>query len=175
MYAPASSKIQEQDEISPISLYGSQKFEAETILQEIFSSTPNRLLIIRIFSLLDWGGKSFTLSGGILKLIKKNTSFNLLNTDDIRDFLTPSMVAQIVLQLTRNKKAEGVINLCTGHGTRVIDAVVRMLSDSDFDVPWINLKSGHSNVPVIVGDPSRLENLIGSNLVWTPSKYKLVY
>jgi nucleoside-diphosphate-sugar epimerase len=174
VYAPSSSKVKEQDEIGPISLYGSQKFEAETILQEIFSSTPNRLLIIRIFSLLDWGGKSFTLSGGILELVKKNTSFNLLNTNDIRDFLTPSTVAQIVLMLTRNKKANGVINLCTGDGTRVLDAVVRMLSESSIDVPWINLKSGNSNVPVIIGDPSHLENLIGLKLLWTPNKYKIV-
>jgi nucleoside-diphosphate-sugar epimerase len=174
VYAPSNTRVKEQDEIGPISLYASQKFEAETILQEIFSSTPNRLLIIRIFSLLDWGGKSFTLSGGILKLLEKHTTFNLLNTDDIRDFLTPSTVSQTVLILTRNKKAHGVINLCTGDGTRVLNAVVRMLSESSFNVPWNNLKSGNSDVPVMVGNPSRLESLIGSKLVWSPSKYKKV-
>ena len=173
VYAPSDKKINENDKTSPISVYGSQKLEAETILQELFSSMPNRLLIIRIFSILDWGGKSFTLSGGIHKLIENNGSFDLFNVDDKRDFLTPNTVAQVILLLAKSINAYGIINLCSGNGITVLDAVARMLSENGFSVPWNNLKSGISNVPNIVGDPSRIENLINKKLIWSPSKYTI--
>jgi len=173
VYAPSNMKISENYQVNPISLYGSQKLEAEKILQETFSSLPNRLLIIRLFSILDWGGKPHTLSGGISELIKKNTSFNLFNVDDMRDFLTPNSAAQAVLKLAKNMNANGIVNLCSGKSTRVLDAVVKMLSESGFEVPLSNLKNGNSNVPSIVGDPTKLENLIHQKLKWTPSKYEI--
>jgi UDP-glucose 4-epimerase/GDP-4-dehydro-6-deoxy-D-mannose reductase len=172
VYAPSNNRINENDKVDPISIYGSQKLEAETILQETFSTEPNRLLIVRIFSILDWGGRSFTLSDGIHQLIKKNSSFNLFNVDDIRDFLTPKTVAQEVLAVSKSVNAFGIINLCSGEGTRVMDAAVRMLSESGFTVPWNNLKAGNSNVPVILGDPSRIEILINKKLSWLPGQYK---
>jgi nucleoside-diphosphate-sugar epimerase len=174
VYAPSKMKISENYEVNPISLYGSQKLEAEKILQETFSSMPNRLLIIRLFSVLDWGGKSHTLSGSISELIKKNPSFKLFNVDDTRDFLTPFSVAQVVLILAKNMKANGIVNLCSGESTRVLDAIVRMLSESGFEVPWRNLKNGNSNVPSIVGDPTRIENLIHRKLNWSPSRYEII-
>lgn len=172
VYAPSNIRISENDKIDPISLYGSHKLEAETILQETFSTEPNRLLIIRIFSILDWGGKSFTLSGGIHQLIKMNSSFNLYDVDDIRDFLTPKTVAQEILVLAKSLNAYGIVNLCSGKGTKVMDAAARMLSESGFTVPWNNLKAGNSNVPIIIGDPSRIEVLINKKLSWLPSQYK---
>jgi UDP-glucose 4-epimerase/GDP-4-dehydro-6-deoxy-D-mannose reductase len=173
VYAPSNMKISENYEVNPISLYGLQKLEAEKILQETFSSMPDRLLIIRLFSVLDWGGKSHTLSGGISELIKKNTSFQLFNVDDTRDFLTPNSAAKVVLMLAKNMNINGIVNLCSGESTRVLDAVVRMLSESGFEVPWSNLKNGNSKVPSIVGDPTRIENLIHKKLNWSPGKYEI--
>ena len=171
VYAPSKYKITEQDHLNPISVYGSQKLEVEEILKRIFSLTPNRLLIIRIFSVLDWGGKSFTLSGGINKLVQKNSLFNLAYVNDVRDFLTPTTVAEVILKLARNKNAYGTINLCSGVGTQVLDAAVRMLTESNIEVPWRSLIPGNSDIPIIVGDSTRIENLISQKLIWSPSKY----
>lgn len=173
VYAPSRYKVTEQDQLNPISVYGSQKLVAEEILKSIFSSTPNRLLIIRVFSVLDWGGKSFTLSGGINKLVQKDSYFNLANVNDVRDFLTPSTVAEVILKLARNKNAYGIINLCSGEGTQVLDAAVRMLTESNIEVPWSSLIRGNSEIPIIVGDSTRIENLISQKLIWSPRKYAI--
>jgi nucleoside-diphosphate-sugar epimerase len=173
VYAPSMHKVNEQDQLNPISVYGSQKLEAEEVLKRIFSLTPNRLLIVRIFSVLDWGGKLFTLSGGINKLVKKDSHFNLVNVNDVRDFLTPTTVAEVILTLARNTNAHGIINLCSGQGTQVLDAAVRMLTESNIEIPWRSLIRGNSDVPIIVGDSTRIESMISQKLIWLPSKYTI--
>ena len=75
VYACSKDPIDEEFETSPSTLYASQKLEAENLLKDIFSDSPDRLCILRLFSVLDWDTAPFTLGGGIRKLADKNSDF----------------------------------------------------------------------------------------------------
>ena len=87
VYRTSSNKISEVDAIEPQNLYAEQKYEAEECLQRIFVKCLERLVIVRVFSVLDWGMGPNTLGNAISQLAK-HSSWVLQNGKDIRDFLT---------------------------------------------------------------------------------------
>ena len=171
VYACSKVPIDEEFETSPSTLYASQKLEAENLLKDIFSDSPDRLCILRLFSVLDWDTAPFTLGGGIRKLADKNSDFELNYSNDIRDFLTPKTVAETILTLVKIDKASGIVNVCTNVGTPVIDACVRMLTESNFQIPNSRINSGTSDNPIIVGNNSKLLNILPNlEIGWKPSR-----
>ena len=171
VYAPTTGFLSEDSQAGPISTYGVQKYKAELALTEIFSESPERLLIIRVFSILDWDTQPYTLGGGIRKLAEGDKVYRLVNADDIRDFLTPKTVAETIYEIAKLDGIFGVYNLCSGFGIKVSDAARRMLTEGGFTVPENQILHGQSNVPKIVGYAEKLKTITSSNLRWTPSKY----
>lgn len=171
VYSPTSDEISETSPVSPPNPYAQQKLEAEVLLNELFMDSPERLCIARVFSVLDWDVAPFTLGGGIRKLTLEDSDYTLSNSEDIRDFLTPNMIAQSLLEIANAERAFGVINLCSGTGVSVGDAARRMLSESGFLVPENRITPGHSSNPVIVGSNSKLSSMFPNlALKWTPSR-----
>ena len=112
IYAQNEFPITENSEVLPKSKYASQKYEAELCLKEIFSSSPSRLLIVRVFSILDWDVKNFTLGGGVKRLASGDENYRLFNSDDIRDFLTPKTVANTLFSIANMEVNFGILNHC---------------------------------------------------------------
>jgi nucleoside-diphosphate-sugar epimerase len=77
VYTPSQDLISETSPIAPTNIYAQQKYEAECLLENIFSSQSHRLCIIRVFSVLDWGVAPHTLGGAIRKLTETNSDFIL--------------------------------------------------------------------------------------------------
>lgn len=63
VYAPSNMPLSEESITGPINKYAEQKLIAETHLSRIFSQSPHRLTIIRVFSVLDFDVPDFTLGG----------------------------------------------------------------------------------------------------------------
>jgi nucleoside-diphosphate-sugar epimerase len=170
VYAPSLDLISESNALAPANIYAEQKLEAESLLRSIFESTPKRLCIIRVFSVLDWDVAPFTLGGGIRKLASTNSDFVLSNSSDIRDFLTPKDIANALFEIASNGTQFETVNLCTGIGISVGDAAKRMLSESGFAVAEDRFSWGRGSNPLVVGDNSLLisrhPNL---KLSWRPS------
>lgn len=172
VYRPSREPLKEDSQISPINCYAMQKYEAEISLNEIFASEPERLCILRLFSVLDWDVAPFTLGGAIKKIAKGEEGFILNNTDDIRDFLTPSQIADSLTRIIKENILSGVFNLCSGLGTSVGQAAEHMLKMSGFMIPTDSFRSGNSAMPYIVGDNGKLLTKIQHlNLKWNPSTY----
>jgi nucleoside-diphosphate-sugar epimerase len=172
VYAKSDQAITEESDLQPMNKYSEQKLMAETELLNTFTSSQERLCIIRVFSVLDWDVGAFTLGGGIRKLVNKEPNYKMYNCDDKRDFLTPRSIATTLYEITKYKKLTGIVNLCTGIGTTVGEAAKRMILESGYQVPEDKLESGYSEFPSVVGSNQKLKNALPNlKLEWNPSKY----
>ncbi len=172
VYAPSIEKITEIAMTQPSSLYAEQKLTAETKISELFADAPERLCIIRVFSVLDWDVPPFTLGGAVRKLSDSDSRFELSNSDDVRDFMTPKAIAESIFEIANSDKIDGIINLCTGTGIRVGEAAMRMLKESGYKIPAQRILAGNSRNPHVVGDNSKLlSTLPDLSLAWQPSRF----
>lgn len=173
VYAPSNSLLSESSEISQAGPYAEQKFEAEQVLVDVFKDTPDKLCIVRVFSVLDWDVADFTLGGAIRNLLISNSDNKLLNSDDIRDFLTPKLVANVLMKIANNESTSGIINLSSMRGTTILEAARKMLTESGFEFPSERVLSGNSTRPYMVGDNSKLISYFPNlKLNWQPSVYQ---
>ncbi len=173
VYKPSIQFLTEESEVEPSNTYAQQKLEAERTLQEIFFNHLEKLCIVRIFSVLDWDVQEFTLGGGIKRLALGDPNFQLRNSNDVRDFLTPKRIAQIIIEITKKNKLLGIVNLCTGKALTVREATVKMLTESNFEIAESRIHSGNSNLPYMVGDNSKLLSYLPNlGLEWSPSRFE---
>ena len=160
----------ENDEVAPVNEYANQKYEGEKILEAIFSQALERLCILRVFSILDWGMPEYSLGGAVEKLAAKDSNFILRNAGDVRDFLTPKQVAEVIYEISGAEAASGVINLCSSKPTSVSGAVRYLFALENIEIRENSLSGGNSLVPRIVGNNSKLKSLVPKlELEWKPS------
>lgn len=165
VYKKNSSNIKEDDEIEPLNVYAEQKLAAEEILKEAFHESPSQLTILRVFSILDWDTKDFTL-GGAVRRLNEDSSFTLGNGDDVRDFLTPKQAAYVIHKIGTTEHAEQTINVCTGFGQKISDAARVLLASIGDTSSFTRIEKGISDTPRIVGDSTVLESIIKQSLKW---------
>ena len=134
------------------------KLDAERQLENIFRQQRSKLVILRVFSILDWGMPSFTL-GGALEQALQDKEVLISNGDDIRDFLTPKLVAKILYNLTFIKDLPQVINICSGIGTSVALVAEIMLKNMD-NFSNVIISPGVSEKPIIIGNNKILRKLL---------------
>jgi nucleoside-diphosphate-sugar epimerase len=170
VYAKSETMLTEKSSVQPNNIYAEQKLEAEQGIMQIFKDNPEKLCIVRVFSVLDWDVADFTLGGGIRKLILPNSKFIISNSEDVRDFLTPRKIALCLISIAENCSLKGIVNLSSGFGTTVKEAVRIMLVGSGYEVPENRVIGGFSDFPYIVGDNSKIKSLIPDlNLTWEPT------
>lgn len=161
--------ISENDEVEPVSHYSEQKYLGEQEVLQVFQDYPERVCIIRVFSLLGWDMPRDSLGGAVDRILQGETSFQLINGDDVRDFQTPMQVARTIVKVSENSLTEGVVNLCSAVGMQVSVAAQSLMKlDNRYNSRMQdNLKSGFSKVPRIVGDNRKIKSLIpDTNLEW---------
>ena len=162
--------LTEDAEVSPVNEYALQKYEGERILMDIFSKEPEKLCILRVFSILDWGMREYSLGGAVEKLANRTPGFILQNADDIRDFLSPKQIASTIYEISRISEASGVFNLCSGQPLSVADAVKRLFDREKIELDKTAMMRGNSTVSRIVGSNAKLLGLAPNlNLEWNPS------
>jgi len=174
IYKKSQNVLIESSPLEPISNYAKQKFEAENILLDLFHHDPARLCILRVFSVLDWEVPEFSLGGAIAKLADYNSEFNLANSEDIRDFLTPGKIASVIEEVANNEQIYGILNICSGVGKSIAQAAQEMLNIIGVRIPKNRFLPGHSAMPYIVGSNSKLLSMVPElDLEWKPSSRKL--
>ena len=150
---PLNRLSSENDLPNPLSLYAEQKILAEIKLLQEAENSGVELIIFRVFSIFGVGMKSHFLAGRIETALKKfDSSPKILNSDDVRDFSSPSDVACLIQKSVEIPMSGTLtVNLCTGRGI-----TVREIVKSNF--PKIKNESfvaGNSETPRLVGDPER--------------------
>lgn len=169
VYTPSADVLDENCETHPTTKYAEQKRLAEIEVLEAFKDIPERLVVARVFSILDWGTPEFTLGGAVLKLLQGEIT-NLNSGLDLRDFLTPQKVASILTEVATCDQLFGIVNICSSIPISIADAVGRMLSESGRSDLIARVISEKSINPVIVGSNQKLlEALPHLELSWMPS------
>lgn len=170
VYAKSDEILNEDSTTLPNNVYAEQKLEAEQGISQIFSDSPEKLCIVRVFSVLDWDVADFTLGGAIKKLILPNSDFILSNADDVRDFLTPRKIATCLISIANCHSLHGIVNLSTRTAITVREAALIMLENSGFKLPKDRIIGGCSDFPYIVGDNSKIKSYIPDlDLTWRPT------
>lgn len=169
VYKPSVSLLFEDSDIGPITSYGSQKLEAEEHLRQIFINEPERLCLVRVFSVLDWDMPKDSLGGAARRLLATHGQSTIANSDDRRDFLSPSQVSAALLTIAKTPSMHGTYNLCSGSVRTVGSAIQRMFEQ----FPEVDLSEslipGTSSNPMISGSNSKLlEAIPNLDLIWIP-------
>ena len=169
VYRSKSGLITEEDEIEPLSVYARHKFLAEQECQDVFANEPERLIILRVFSVLDWNTAKDSLGYTVTQAVDRGEKVKIVNSDDIRDFLTPANVAQVAYQMALTKGVSGIFNVCSSRAITVADAVKRMLDEAGLSHHPLVLHRGNSNFPMLVGNNSKLRRVLCEvPLDWMP-------
>jgi nucleoside-diphosphate-sugar epimerase len=173
VYAKFSGAISEDHMIEPQNLYAEQKVQAEIGLKNLFLSSPAELVILRIFSVLDWDCKDYTLGGLFRRIAGGDENLSIRNADDERDFLTPKSIAKIIEKITFQAGMSGVWNLSSGTPVSVREAAIRMLTDTLGEKLSDRMISGQSDSPRIIGNNQKLHKALPeADLSWTPSLFR---
>lgn len=162
--------LDENAEIEPTNHYAEQKYLGEREVLTVFKDYPEKVCIIRVFSLLGPNMPLDSLGGGVDRVLNGEPNFQILNGDDVRDFQTPNQVARTIVQISKNPIAQGVFNLCSASGLQVSMAASEfMKNDQRFRVEMLdNIKGGVSKIPRIVGNNAKMKSLAPEvNLEWT--------
>lgn len=160
VYKPKSEKISEDAEIEPQNHYANLKREAEEKIVEIFKNSSTELIILRVFSVLDFYTDEFTLGGRVTKAIERSQKITIANSLDKRDFLTPKSVAQAIEFCIEENLEGGIYNLCSGQSQTVRDAVQRMLVKASLSKDWLNFDENYSISPAVCGSNSKVINAL---------------
>lgn len=158
VYKPSNADLNEQSDLEPISLYAQQKLEAENLALQLLKGTKSTGMILRVFSLLDFGMPEFTLGGAAERLGSEANFQPLKCSDDIRDFLTPKQVASAILSIVTTGPSAGVYNLASGSGIKVKSAVVALLDSDGIKVDDRHFENGNSKVPRLVADVQKIKD-----------------
>jgi nucleoside-diphosphate-sugar epimerase len=165
VYKKSTTNIREDDPVEPINIYAEQKLAAEEILKNTFSDSPEKLVILRVFSILGLDTKEFTL-GGAVRRLHEDPGFTLENGDDVRDFLTPKQAADAIYKVGRSEDIEQTINICTGSDISIVEATRAMLLSLGDITSISRVNRGISDNPRIVGDPKIVNRILGTQLKW---------
>jgi nucleoside-diphosphate-sugar epimerase len=170
VYGENPGLITEESECNPKSRYAEQKLIAENELKTIFRDDPKRLLILRVFSILDWGMPEQSL-GGVIERMATERQGKLNYAADIRDFLTPKKVSKVIEEMSHMKETHGIYNVCSSVGTSVGDAAKKMLKLCGVDQTNFSFENNNSQVPFTLGDNSKISKKIKSivELKWEPT------
>jgi nucleoside-diphosphate-sugar epimerase len=161
--------LDEKSEVEPINNYADQKRQAEIEIEKLFVNFPDKLIIARVFSILDWGMTDISLGGKIQKLISGKVG-HIDCGDDVRDFLTPKSVASILYKLVKIKNAQGYINICTSNSLKISGAIEVMLNQCGESDLLNKINGGTSNYPFIVGCNKKLKKILPEHQYeWSPN------
>jgi len=168
VYGSNNSVLSETSPLDPQSNYAIQKMVAEQLLNKHFGENHPQLVILRVFSILGWDVPDFTL-GGAVKRILSGSKESIANSDDVRDFMTPTSVGRAISKIAKESHFSGTYNLCTGLSITVGEAVRSMFELKNFQEFPSHILSGISKVPRIIGDNRKLvENGLHLELKWDP-------
>jgi UDP-glucose 4-epimerase len=160
IYEPNPNALSENSYKKPQSQYAKMKLEAEEAILEIYKSCLDKVLIFRIFSVLDFGTKPYTLGGRITQAIRDKNRIKIRNSLDQRDFLTPKSIAQTIEKCLESDIPGGIYNICSEQPRTVKEVAKEMLVKANLSENWFHYVQENSRVPILCGDGSKLRSAV---------------
>lgn len=158
VYASKNSRLLETDVLGPQSTYGKTKLIGEEYVRYFMDHGGVKACIGRIFSFFDEKQDEAFLYPAIMNRLQHHDisqPFVLTNGYDVRDILPAKEVVQLIDGI-REKGYEGVVNIGSGVGTRIVD-FVQDLADTN----KVNVVVDQQREPIsLVADITKLEKIL---------------
>lgn len=161
--ASASGLVSEEAPLSGDSHYAASKISAEAVCRA-FAAQGRRVAIARPFNVHGPGEPAGSFTANVVSQItaaarsadpEAAATVRLLETNSVRDFIDVDDVALALVLLAGEQGAHGAFNVCTGHGTSLLEYVELAARVAGLEIA---IECSHADLPgtVSVGDPSRL-------------------
>jgi GDP-4-dehydro-6-deoxy-D-mannose reductase len=165
---PEEQPLRESASQRPMSMYAASKAAQEIIALQSFRSDGLRVVATRPFNHSGAGQSSRFVIPALARraIALRGTPGSVLpvgNTTPVRDFLHVADVVRAYILLAERGQAGEVYNIASGKGVEVGELASRILAMAGADA---TLESDPSlvrpvDVPILVGDPSRLQAATG--------------
>lgn len=159
VYSKSEKPISESSKLEPLTEYAKQKLSAEKSLTKIFEDFPEKLCILRVFSVLSLESGEDTLGATLMRSFS-DPDAKVHNVDDQRDFLHPRQIAEIILKLAHIENLPPIINICSGIPMSIRDAIQVLSEHKELSINPQQLVGGHSDYPKILGDATLLKDIL---------------
>lgn len=162
----------EAQNTNPKSLYAEQKLLAEDGLRDIATETGMKVVLLRIFSVLGGGMPDFSLWGAIQRGIEGSSRIS--NSSDVRDFLSPMQVANVICQISKRstlgpEELVEVINVCSGSPLTIREASLKIAAIEGAKLEPSAFSETQGMPSILVGNPSKMLSLLALNSTsWKP-------
>lgn len=160
IFGSALGSLSETTNPNPTSAYAEQKAEAEAALLELQKDLSTEIVILRVFSILGWESKGFTL-GGKLRSIVNNGSGEIAFIDDVRDFYTPRQAADLVLKLSQLDELPPILNVGSGTGLSINTVSRKMFESVHFDISDVRFEKNDGPATSLISDNTLLTQVLG--------------
>ena len=163
--------LPESAEQRPLSVYAASKAAQEIAALEAWRTSGVRVVCTRSFNHSGPGqASSFLLPSLVARALAARAAcqptLSLGNTTPVRDFLHVADVVRAYALLVEKGAPGEVFNVASGRGTDVAALAARVLAaarvDATLQIDSALVRS--ADVPVLIGDPSKLESATG----WAP-------
>ncbi|BEP44987.1 MULTISPECIES: NAD(P)-dependent oxidoreductase [Variovorax] len=167
-YGPVPTEllpVREDFACRPNTPYGASKL-AQTNHAFMVAERGLSLVVARLFNPIGPGmPKSLALGSFAQQIAQMDARGAVLTTGDldvVRDFMDVRIAAELLVELALNSTSHAeVVNVCTGHGRRLLELTHKLIEISGVPVRLQrdDARRGNSDVRAFVGDPSKLKSM----------------
>ncbi|KAA3607937.1 MAG: NAD-dependent epimerase/dehydratase family protein [Planctomycetota bacterium] len=169
VYQPSPDLLSEDQTLEPVNVYGATKLQGEAVALGLRDQGA-RISVVRPFNHTGAGQSAqFALPSFALRMAKLEQegggSLSVGRLDSVRDFLHVRQVVEAYGQLLPQAGEEDIVNLCSGQGQVIAELLegLRQRAQVPVEIETDPARMRGSQDPsVLVGDPSRLHGLLGT-------------
>jgi GDP-4-dehydro-6-deoxy-D-mannose reductase len=156
--------VRESVACAPIGAYGASKLAQTTAALEFSEATGTPVLVARIFNPIGPGMPPYLALGDFVRQIAAMSTRGVLQTGNVhvyRDFIDVRHVTDAMWMLAQNPTARGIVNICSGEPTQLIDLIECLieLSGKSITIETVSERVRQHELTVVVGSTARLVRL----------------
>lgn len=123
-YGAIEGECREEADVSPILPYGRAKNDLRITLESICETGGCTLAWARLFYMYGAGQRSSALHAQfVAAAVAERETFDMSDGEQVRDYLPVEDVAQMLADCVMFGHNVGVVNICSGRPTRVVDMI----------------------------------------------------
>jgi nucleoside-diphosphate-sugar epimerase len=134
-YGLQSGELTEDMPSEPVIAYGIGKNLLRKYLEGLQSTHSFTLKWLRVFNVFGAGKAGGNLYSHLMKAVNEGAeTFNMSGGEQVRDYLSPEEVAELIVQVSLQNKVNGIINCSSGRPVKLKDLVTDFLRRSNIEM-----------------------------------------
>jgi nucleoside-diphosphate-sugar epimerase len=140
-YGLKEGELREEDESEPVLPYSRAKNSLRLYVESLKEQYGLSVKWLRIFYVFGETGGRKNLYNALMDAVLNNEpDFNMSAGEQVRDFLGPEEMAELLVKASLQTKVQGIINCCSGTPVKLKDFITGFLKKNQYT---IRLNLGH--------------------------------